>query len=245
MALFLEAMGRVVEAVGEEAWIVAGIRGPFLMGSQLRGVEPLLMDLIDRPDWVGELLAFTTEVGLAFGRALIEVGAHAISIGEATCSPDFINPVMYRQVINPHHARLIQGLKEQCCEASLVHICGQALPIVADVAAAGAAVMDVDWQVDLQQAEQLAGSMTLRGNLDPVEVLLYGSPDLVAQKTKEALEAAASGGHFILGSGCDVPPDTPPENIQAMVQTARSWQRAAGNEVGCQESCERSREDAN
>jgi len=96
MALFLEAVERAVQAVGEEAWIVAGIRGPFLMGSQLRGVESLLMDLIDQPDWTGELLTFTTEVGLAFGRALIEVGAHAISIGEATCSPDFINPVMYR-----------------------------------------------------------------------------------------------------------------------------------------------------
>ncbi|NLD73582.1 MAG: hypothetical protein GX649_12810 [Chloroflexi bacterium] len=223
LGLFVEAVGQVAETVGQEAWVVATLRGPLLMATQLRGVEQFLVDLLERPAWCAELLTFTTEVGAAYGRVLVEAGAHAVAIGEATSSPDFIAPRLFREQILPYHGALITALHAAGAEATVMHICGRALPIVGDVAATGCDVMDIDSQVNPGAAAQVAGRMALRGNIEPAGVLLYGEPALVEERVREALAAAEGNTRFILGSGCDVPPDTPPENIAALVRAGRRY----------------------
>lgn len=224
LPLFAEAISLLRDEVGSEAWIVAMIRGPLLMASQLRGVENILIDTIDRLAWVQDLLELTTAVGIRFGRLLIEAGAHAIAIGEATCSPDFISPAFYRQNVCPHHQKLVAGLHEAGCEATVMHICGQAQPIVADVTGTGSDVMDIDYQVDPVEALASAGTrMTVRGNIDPVNVLLFGTPQAVEQHVDAIMSRLGGRGRFILGSGCDVPPDTPVANIEALVRAGRRY----------------------
>jgi len=188
LGLFVEAVERVHEAIGDEAWIVATIRGPLLMASQVRGVEDLLVDTLRRPEWVSKLLEFTTEVGVAFGKELVRAGANAIAIGEATCSPDFISPQTYTTLVWSHHCRLVSGLHEAGCRTTVMHICGGAMPIVSAVAETGTDVMDIDSVVDPVAARQAAGDeLMLRGNIDPVDVLLYGSPEETREKTKALL----------------------------------------------------------
>lgn len=224
LPMFADAVSRVQAAVGQEACVVATLRGPLLMASQLRGVEQVLIDLLERPGWAEELLALTTQVGVAFGRLLVAAGANAIAIGEATCSPDFISPALYRSLVHAHHCRLIEGLHQVGCEATIMHICGRAQTIVADVAAAGADVMDIDHQVDPLQALAAAGPrMSLRGNIDPVGVLLRATPEMVETHVRAIMRRMGGRGRFILGSGCDVPPDTPPENIAAFVREGRRY----------------------
>lgn len=224
LGMFAQAVADVCAAVGNEAWVIATIRGPLLMATQLRGIEQLLIDLIEQPAWVQELFAFTTQVGLAFGRALLQTGAHAIAIGEATSSPDFISPAMYRQHVAAHQRRLVEGLHAAGCEATILHICGRTESIIPDVAATGTDVMDIDWQVDPVRALELAGPrMALRGNIDPVSVLLDGTPELVEQRVEQLLTRMAGRGRLLLSSGCDVPPNTPPDNIRALVRAGRRF----------------------
>ena len=65
-----------------------------------------------------------------------------------------------------------------------------------------------------------AGKAAIRGNIDPV-LLLKGTPDDVYRESVKVIKAAGSGGGLILGSGCDVMPGTPYENIDAMMDAAR------------------------
>ena len=84
--------------------------------------------------------------------------------------------------------------------------------------------MDIDWQVDPVRALELAGPhMALRGNIDPVSVLLDGTPELVEQRVEELLTRVAGRGRLLLSSGCDVPPNTPPDNIRALVRAGRRF----------------------
>jgi len=222
LPLFAEAVSRVVEAAGREAWVVATIRGPLLMATQLRGVEQALVDLLERPDWCCELLDVTTQVAIDFGCHLVSTGCHAIAIGEATCSPDFISPTMYRRFVRARHEQLVAALHNAGVTTTIMHICGRALPLVGDVASTGCDVMDVDSQVNIDDALQQAGDrLVLRGNIDPANVLRYGDPADVEAAVSAVLAEVARHPRFILGSGCDVPPDTPPENIDALVRAGR------------------------
>jgi len=82
------------------------------------------------------------------------------------------------------------------------------------MAHSGADIIDVDWMVPLAEARELVGpNITLCGNFDPVGVLLQGSPEDVAKAARQCIKAG--GDKFILMPGCEVPPDTPEENIRA------------------------------
>ena len=65
----------------------------------------------------------------------------------------------------------------------------------------------------------------LKGNLHTTDVMLRGSPEDVARASREAIDAAARGGRFILSTGDQCGRDTPDENLRAMVETARTYGR--------------------
>ena len=220
MPMFADAVQQVVETIGAEAFVLATLRGPLLTASQLRGVEDLLVDMIERPDAVARVLDFTTEVAVRLGRRWLDTGAHGVLLGEATCSPNFISPALYRDLVHPHHQRLVSELKRAGWQAVGLHICGGTLPIIDDVVATGVDFMDVDYQVPAGDAlARVGGRMALRGNLDPSALFRFGTPDDIRTATAD-LCAAVRDARWITSSGCDIPPGTPAENIAAFVQGA-------------------------
>jgi len=216
MPMFYEAVSRVVDEIGREAFVLPTMRGPLLMASQLRGVEQILMDAMDRPQEVAKALELASDVALALGKWLLGAGAHALVLGEATCSPNFISPSLYRELVQPRHQRLIAGLKAAGWQSVGLHICGDISPIAEDIVATGVTFVDVDYQVSVERALDLFGDrVALRGNLDPSSILRFGTPELVREAAGAVLEAT-QGRRWILGSGCDVPAGTPRENLLAL-----------------------------
>jgi uroporphyrinogen-III decarboxylase len=68
--------------------------------------------------------------------------------------------------------------------------------------------------IDLARAKaQTVGRLFIKGNLDPVNTLLNGTPDAVRAAARERIRTAGPGGGYILSSACSVSPATPPENI--------------------------------
>ena len=220
LPVFVEATRIVAREVGKSVLIVANIRGPMSMASQLRGVEQLLIDLIDAPDFVADLLAFCGEVGVVFAAALSRAGAHAIMLGDALTSPASISPAMYRRVAQPVHTEMIRRLHEDGAGTVIMHVCGDTRPIIPDLAATGADVVDLDTAVPLDEARALAGpDVGLRGNVSPS--LLYGAaPPEILEVARRTI-AAGGGPRFVLGTGCEVPIGTPIENVIAMVDASR------------------------
>jgi len=196
------------------------MRGPFVIGAQLRGIEPILIDLIEDPRRVADVLSFATDVAIALGRALAGRGAHGIVLGEATCSPNFIAPAMYREQVVPHHARLVRALHEMGWRFVGLHICGNIIPIIEDILSTGVEFFDVDYQVGAAEAiARAAGRAALRGNLDPSADLRFGTPEKIRARV-EALHREVAGARWIVSSGCDIPAGTPGENIAALVEAA-------------------------
>jgi len=222
MPVVVRATELVVREVGNEVYVMPVIMGPLNCSSQFRGVEDLMMDIVERPEFVERLLDFSTEVVLDYGKALVDAGAHGILIGEALCTPGMISPVTYRSIV-PRQRRLAEGLRKHGAQHVLLHICGDVRRILPIMVEAGADIFDLDWQVDLAKAKCTCAParITMRGNLDPAAVLLNGRPDEVYRKSVETIRAVGTGGGFILGSGCDVALGTPYENLDAMTAAAK------------------------
>ena len=63
----------------------------------------------------------------------------------------------------------------------------------------------------------------LCGNIDPVGVLLDGTPEDVRQAVKRVIEYAGPGGGLILCPGCDLNPAVPAENLIALVEATKEY----------------------
>ena len=67
----------------------------------------------------------------------------------------------------------------------------------------------------LQMLEQMPPDVLTMGNVDPAGTLRNGTPEKVRRDTLAVLEACSGYPNFLLSSGCDIPPATPWENLDA------------------------------
>lgn len=216
----------VVEEIGDKAFVIGRAdQGPFSLACEIRGMSEFLLDLAmgEELDKVHQLLEFCLKVCERYALAQIEQGAHATSIGDSPSGPDMISPAYYREFAYPYVKRMAENLKDKDIILAY-HICGNATPIIQDMISTGAAIIEIDQKSDQKMIKKSAkGKATLLGPVDPSEVMAYGSPELVEEKCQEALENLSPGGGFILGPGCALPPTTPDENIDAMIETAKRF----------------------
>jgi uroporphyrinogen decarboxylase len=77
--------------------------------------------------------------------------------------------------------------------------------------------------VALAEAKEQLAPAVMCGNFSPVDIMLHGSPSDVEEACVELIQKCAPGGRYMLGPGCEVPIDTPPQNVQAMMNVAKKY----------------------
>ena len=207
----VESVAAMADEIGQTHSVLGWVEGPLAEYSDLRGLEETMLDLMDKPDLFHEAAEMITENAIDFARAQVLAGADTIGIGDAAAS--LVGAELYENHVLPMETRLIEAIHEAGGLAKL-HICGNTHSIIDRMVQTGADVIDVDWMVPLDQAREKVGDeVTLCGNFDPAGVLLDGTPQIVADAAAECI--VKGGPRFILMPGCEVPQDTPEENIRA------------------------------
>ena len=134
-----------------------------------------------------------------------------------------ISPDMYRRWARPYEKRLVEEAHQTGC-TYVLHIGGNTGKILGDMVATGADGIELGHQTDVAAAREALGDRTtFLGNLDPSCVLARGTVADVRAATRALLEAFADTPRFILNAGCAIPPDTPAENLHAMIAAAREF----------------------
>ncbi len=213
----VKAIALLKQQAGGDLLVEGWIEGPCAEAADLRGINTLMLDLIDDPGFVRDLFEFIVEMELRFARAQVEAGADLIGVGDAACS--LIGPRLYCDYVVPYEQKLIDGLHAMGTAVRL-HICGRTRKLLPWMGRLGADILDLDWMAPLGEARaQSRPGQVLLGNIDPVAVLRNGAPETVRVRLAECHRAA--GERYIVGAGCEVVRDTPEENVRAMVDYAR------------------------
>lgn len=228
LPIWLETTSRIVEMTKGEVFVMGRAdQGPFSLACLLRGAENFMSDLMEgNPSDIKALIDFCRQACALFAMAQGEAGAHATSIGDAFAGPNLISPLLYREFACGPETDLAAEVQTHGIPFSL-HICGDTRTIFADMVSVGTRILEIDWQVDLAKASEIAnGRCTILGNLNPSDPLAFGTPDGVDLLATKALEDT-HGRNFILSSGCALGRNTKPENVRAMVKAARRFTRNA------------------
>ena len=197
-------------------------QGPVALALALCGPERFLT-------WVGEpesrpavhrLLDICSRMNIAFGEAQIRAGAHSSTIGLAGHS--LISPAMFDELELPRARAFCEALRA-AARCGWVHACGNETGMLPNLVATGAACLELDPGTDPMSCKRATrGRTCVLGMLHPVHVLRDKSVDDVRGHAVEMMRQLAPNGGFIMGPGCALPPDTPPANIHAVIECARS-----------------------
>jgi MtaA/CmuA family methyltransferase len=217
MADRVRAVELFKQRIGNDKFIEGWVEGPAAEASDLRGINRVMVDLIDDPGFVTDLFEFCVEMGLRFARAQIEAGADVIGVGDAAAS--LVGPRIYEAIVWPYEKRLVDGIHSMGGRVRL-HICGNTSKILAGMGRLGVAIVDLDSLARMDEGRAAMGpEQMLLGNIDPVRVLRDGTPETVYAAMAECHRQA--GTRYIVGAGCEVPRDTALENMDAMRRYAR------------------------
>lgn len=213
----LEAIRILRAEYGSRVAIIGKVMGPWTLAYHVVGLEPFLMDTLLAPQRVHAFLAALKHVTLHFGRAQLAAGADLLCLADHATG-DLVSGAMYRQFLQPVHKELVAALGAPV----VLHICGNTLDRIPAIAEAGFSAFHFESRVDARAAVQAAaGRMALVGNVNNPELLLNGTPEAVQEAARYALEA----GVRVVGPECAVPPQTPVENLRAIVTAAEAWGR--------------------
>ncbi|MCP5516691.1 MAG: uroporphyrinogen decarboxylase family protein [Verrucomicrobiales bacterium] len=220
--LMIDALRRIRRAVGEGVFLVACFdQYPFSLACALLGMNEAMTASLTRPGLVEAVMSRAAAHVVAYADALADAGADMLSGGDAPAG--LLGPALYRRLALPFEQEVIAGIRARGKLPVSLHICGNATPILPDMAASGADVLELDHRTDLTRAARLVGpDIALWGNLDPVGLLTGGTPTTVATHARQLVESMQSAGQrrFILSSGCTIAPGTPPANLKAMLDAS-------------------------
>ena len=224
MGFKVEATRLAAEAVGDRCFLKTCFdQGPFSLATAVRGIETLMLDCADDPQFVFDLLEICTDAVIKFARACGRAGCHALTFGDSTAG--LLSRPLFERYAFPFEKQVIEALADLEIPVFL-HICGDTAHIIDLMATTGAAGLEVDYQHDIAYYKQRTGGrVCLQGNIEPSGVLFRGTSQQVREACRKAIEQGKPGSRFILSSGCEVPRDTPAANLRAMIQTAQEFGR--------------------
>lgn len=201
--------------------VLAGMIGPFSLTGRLTDMTEIMYLCFDEPDMVECLLEKATEFLIQYALAFKEAGANGICMAEPAAG--LLSPQLFDDFSKPY-VRKIREAVEDDNFIVLYHNCGNIKPMLSNVKEVGACAYSIGNSIDIEAALQvLPEDAMVIGNIDPAGVIRNGTPALVKKESLALLERCGKYRNFVLSSGCDIPPMSPVENIQAMFDAAAEY----------------------
>ena len=193
------------------------------------GLPNLMMASIDSPDFVHRLLRICQDQVLKETRAILEAGATMIfaSWFYASMSAGW-SPRHYRQFFLPLLHEWVELVHSY---GAIYHYYddGKFMANLDAVVGAGADVISTlpappfGDNVLAAVKARVGDRVCLKGNVDVLYVVKQGSPDQIEKAVRQAIEAAALGGRYILATSDAVRDGTPAANLHAFCAAGRKY----------------------
>jgi uroporphyrinogen decarboxylase len=231
LPLYLEATELAVREVGDEVFVITLPAGPFTVASQLRGVDHFMLEVKREPERIHKLLDVCTQSIINFIDAIVKAGG-VPCLAEPCASGSLISRKTFEDFDSIYLKRIVEHVHSYGLPA-LMHICGKAKPVMEPWLNTGPDLVSVDWPTDIGWfAENYGDRCAVLGNVVPSETIYLGTPEKVQEEARVCIEKGSKVKKgYILGSGCEVPVNSPFENVQALVDAARiygqNWPRQA------------------
>jgi uroporphyrinogen decarboxylase len=167
------------------------------------------------------LMSLLSRALIKYLNAQIEAGAQAVQLFDSWVGS--LGPDDYRQYVLPHTRNIIQGLNPG---TPVIHFGTGTSGLLELMREAGGDVIGLDWRIGLDEGwKRLGNDVGVMGNLDPVE--LFANRDRLRASAQKILEQAGGRPGHVFNLGHGILPETPVENVIALVDAVHEMSSAA------------------
>ena len=223
--IYIDAIRRASAEINDRP-VLAGMIGPFSLAARLMDVSEIMMTCYDDPDVVHLVLEKVTAFLIAYAKAYREAGANGIVMAEPVAG--MLSPSLEEEFSSPYVKQIVDAVQDDTF-AVVYHNCGDNTPRMLDsILSTGAAAYHFGNAVSMREMlEKIPADIVVMGNLDPAAVLRMGDTETVRRATLALMTDCAPYPNFVPSSGCDMPPLTPWENIDAFFEAVEAFYERA------------------
>ncbi len=201
--------------------VLGGMIGPFSLAARLFGVAEALEATLAEPAVIFALLERVTPFLIDYALEFRRTGAAGVVMAEPAAG--LLSPRGLARFSAPFVRRVVDAAQDPTF-AIVLHNCGAKIVHLEAILESGAemyhfgAPMDLPAalaRVDSRADGRADGRVTICGNIDPT-FIHAGPAAVVRAEARRLVDACAGSRGFVLSSGCDLPPGTPIENVEAL-----------------------------
>ncbi len=210
--IYMDAVKKL--AADADKPILAGVIGPFSLAGRLMDVSEAMFYCYDEPDMVHIVMEKCTDYLIKSCLKYKEAGANGVLMAEPLTG--LLSPSLAEEFSIPYVTRLIKEIQTDDFVV-IYHNCGNSTVQMADsIFSQGAAGYHFGNIIRLKDIlEKAPKDVVVFGNVDPV-LICNGKPDVIRAAVQNVMNECSSYENFAISSGCDIPPVTPWENINAL-----------------------------
>ena len=209
---------KVIKDYNTDITVIGWVEGALSDASSIFGPRNALKAFYKAPDMLGRLFRFAVEFNREFAQVQVEAGADIIGAGDSLASQ--ISRENFEWSVT-HTEKIFASVDVP----TLYHVCGDTTHQLQVLEESGADVIDLDREVDLSLAREVLGpDRVIRGNVDPV-LFVSSNQERIEKLSRKCIEEAGTKDSFILSAGCEIPPDSDPQNLETMIEVAKKYHR--------------------
>ena len=219
--LYIESIRRAVHLISDRP-VFAGMIGPFSLAARLMDVSQAMVNCYDEPDMVHTVMNKVTRFLTNYALSYKEAGADGIIMAEPVTG--LLSPDLADEFSHPYVKQIIDAVQDESF-AVIYHNCGGAVKRMSKgIYALGACGYHFGNAVRMEDMLDGAPENSLvMGNVSPAEQFRNGTPESIREVTINILNANSSHDNFVISSGCDIPPLSPWENIDAFYKAVEEF----------------------
>lgn len=211
--LYVKAIEEAVKLIQDRP-VFAGVIGPFSLAGRLMDVSEVMILCYEEPEMVHSVMEKVTEFSINYCKAYKEVGANGIMIAEPLAG--LMSPKLAQEFAHPYVKQVIAAVQDENF-AVIYHNCGDNVALMAkdiyEMGAAGYHFGDAVRLVDM--LPNAPKDVLVMGNVSPSKEFRNGTPESMDAAVRQIMEECSGYPNFLISSGCDIPPMSPWENIDA------------------------------
>lgn len=226
--------GRYIEAIEKACKLItdrpvfAGIIGPYSLAGRLMDVTEILMNCLVEPDMVHITMKKTTQFLIEYAKAYKAVGANGIVIAEPLTG--LLSPDLAAEFSEPYVRELVEAVQDD--EFAVVyHNCGDnTIQMIDSILRVGAAAYHFGNSIDMaEMMSKIPSDVIAMGNVDPSSQFCNGTVESIKEETKRIMgECCEKYPNFVISSGCDIPPASKWDNIDAYFEAVSEFYDSIG-----------------
>ena len=204
-----QACGRITDRP-----VFAGMIGPYSLAGRLMDVTEIMYACFDDPNLVHGVLEKVTSFLIEYAKAYRDAGANGVMMAEPLAG--VLSPELAEEFSCTYVQKIVEAVQSDDF-AVIYHNCGNAVKqMIPEILQTGCMAYHFGNAVDMRMIlPQMPQDIPCMGNIDPAGEFRGGSPESIRSATLNLLRNCAQYPNFIISSGCDIPPMSNWQNIQA------------------------------